>query len=235
MKFAKIALYTLAFVASHLTILHSSVLAQDIKANPVAGRSKNALCIGCHGIEGYRVAFPALYTVPMIAGQNSKYIENALKAYKNGERTHPTMRSIAASLTEQDMADLAAYYASFKKHTALIPAQFDESDHTVAVNNALNALKNNNCAACHGADYAQSIDGSIPSLAGQHADYLIQALRQYQAGDHKKALLARKHPSMTATAKQLNRSQIEAIAAYLSKLPNSHLSIPEAKKGISPQ
>jgi len=76
----------------------------------LAHRSKTAMCIGCHGIPGYKTAFPSVYHVPKIAGQQPAYIINALKAYKSGERSHPSMRGIAASLTDQDMADLAAYY-----------------------------------------------------------------------------------------------------------------------------
>ncbi len=88
--------------------------AQDIKGNADSGKSKNAMCIGCHGIPGYKASFPNVYSAPMIAGQNAKYIENALNAYKTGERKHPTMRATAASLSTQDMADLAAYYANLK-------------------------------------------------------------------------------------------------------------------------
>ena len=77
-----------------------------------AHRNKIAMCIGCHGIPGYKTAFPAVYHVPMIAGQQPGYIISALKAYRSGERSHPSMRGIAASLTDQDMADLAAYYGA---------------------------------------------------------------------------------------------------------------------------
>jgi len=79
-----------------------------------AHRNKIAMCIGCHGIPGYKTAFPAVYHVPMIAGQQPGYIVSALKAYKSGERSHPSMRGIAASLSDQDMADLAAYYGVAK-------------------------------------------------------------------------------------------------------------------------
>lgn len=75
---------------------------------------KAAMCIGCHGIPGYKMAFPHVYHVPMIAGQNPKYIENALKAYQSGERKHPTMHSIAASLSDADIAELASYYGGAK-------------------------------------------------------------------------------------------------------------------------
>jgi cytochrome c553 len=77
-----------------------------------AARGKISMCIGCHGIPGYRTSFPEVYSVPKLGGQHPEYIIRALRAYKNGERSHPTMRGIAASLSEQDMADLAAYYGT---------------------------------------------------------------------------------------------------------------------------
>ena len=79
--------------------------------DPAKGREKVQMCQGCHGIEGWRTAFPEVYKVPRLAGQHEAYLVRALQAYKSGERGHPTMKAIAASLTEQDMANLAAYYA----------------------------------------------------------------------------------------------------------------------------
>jgi cytochrome c553 len=78
--------------------------------DPAAGAQKNQMCAGCHGIEGWRTAFPEVYPVPKIGGQHPAYIAKALQAYRNGDRSHPSMRAIAASLTDQDIADLAAYY-----------------------------------------------------------------------------------------------------------------------------
>jgi cytochrome c553 len=83
-----------------------------------AGKHKTALCEGCHGIPGYKTAFPAVYHVPKLGGQHASYIVKALQGYKSGERSHPTMRAIAAGLTDQDMADLAAYYAADNIKTA---------------------------------------------------------------------------------------------------------------------
>jgi cytochrome c553 len=85
------------------------------EGDPAAGKGKTAMCAGCHGIAGFRTVFPETYHVPKLGGQNSGYIVNALKAYKSGDRKHPSMTAIAASLTEQDMADLAAYYAASGK------------------------------------------------------------------------------------------------------------------------
>ena len=83
-----------------------------------AGQQKTALCQGCHGSPGYKTAFPAVYNVPKLGGQHAAYIVKALQAYKSGERGHPTMRAIAAGLSDQDMADLAAYYAADDARTA---------------------------------------------------------------------------------------------------------------------
>lgn len=79
-----------------------------------AAKDKVSMCIGCHGILGYKASFPELYHVPMIAGQNAKYIEAALNEYKKGARSHPSMNAIAGSLSDQDIADLAAYYSNLK-------------------------------------------------------------------------------------------------------------------------
>lgn len=85
-------------------------VAQDGRAD--AAKDKIAMCQGCHGIPGYRNTFPNVYHVPKIGGQHPKYLVSALLQYKKGERSHPTMRGIAESLSEQDMADIAAYYGA---------------------------------------------------------------------------------------------------------------------------
>jgi cytochrome c553 len=86
--------------------------AADAGGDAAAGRGKASMCIGCHGIEEYKTAFPEVYRVPKIGGQHAGYIVKALQEYKAGNRTHPSMRAIAAGLTDKDMADLAAYYAA---------------------------------------------------------------------------------------------------------------------------
>jgi len=86
--------------------------------NAEAGRQKASMCMGCHGIEGYRLTFPEVYQVPKLGGQHAAYIAKALQGYKAGSRNNATMRAIASSLTDQDMADLAAYYGSAEVKTA---------------------------------------------------------------------------------------------------------------------
>lgn len=102
------------FVLLALAGATNLVSAADVTGNVKAADNKVAMCIGCHGIPGYKATFPEVYQVPMIGGQSAKYIENALKAYQKGERKHPSMRGIALGLSEQDIADVAAYYSQQK-------------------------------------------------------------------------------------------------------------------------
>lgn len=103
----------LMFLIAAGTFSHTA-MAQTIVGNKDNALSKIQMCIGCHAIAGYKASFPTVYSVPKIGGQSAKYIENALQAYKKGDRSHPTMRGIAGSLTDQDMADLAAFYGAEK-------------------------------------------------------------------------------------------------------------------------
>lgn len=82
--------------------------------DPNAAHKKIQMCEGCHGIPGYRTAYPVVYSVPKLGGQQAVYLVRALQAYKSGERSHPSMRGIAAGLSDQDMADMAAYYGAAK-------------------------------------------------------------------------------------------------------------------------
>ena len=97
-----------ALIASLFSI---NAQAQDVKGTAQAGQAKVWICVGCHAIPEYRADWPQVYRVPKLGGQNAEYIIASLKAYKLGERKHPTMRGIAGSLSDQDMADIAAYYA----------------------------------------------------------------------------------------------------------------------------
>jgi len=87
-------------------------LAAHAAGDPQAGAKKNSMCVGCHGIPGYHTAYPEVYHVPKLGGQHAEYLAAALQEYKTGARNHPTMRGIAAQLSDQDIQDLAAYYSS---------------------------------------------------------------------------------------------------------------------------
>ena len=86
--------------------------AQQTAGDPKEAHKKIAMCEGCHGIPGYRTAYPEVYHVPKLGGQHAAYIAKALQDYKAGNRSHPSMRGIAAGLSDQDIADLAAYYSA---------------------------------------------------------------------------------------------------------------------------
>jgi cytochrome c553 len=99
------------------TMLAAGVAAHA-EGDAAAGKQKTVMCQGCHGIPGYKTAFPSVYRVPKLGGQHAGYIIKALQGYKSGERSHPSMRAIAAGLSDQDMADLAAYYSAGDAKTA---------------------------------------------------------------------------------------------------------------------
>jgi len=127
MKTQPILLKHLSLAALAL-VFATSALAQDAPAgNANAAKKKVALCIGCHGIIGYQASFPEVHKVPMISGQNAKYIASALTAYRKGDRKHPTMKGVAAPLSDQDIADLAAYYEASGSAIAPTPAKGGEA------------------------------------------------------------------------------------------------------------
>jgi cytochrome c553 len=102
----------MAVAAAGITSVAAQTPAGAPAGDAAAGRQKNSMCVGCHGIECYKTAFPEVYSVPRIGGQHPAYIIKALQAYKSGERNHPSMKGVAATMSDKDMADLAAYYSA---------------------------------------------------------------------------------------------------------------------------
>lgn len=196
---------------------------QEIKGDSKAGEGKIAMCIGCHGIRGYQASFPEVYKVPMLAGQGAKYIVGALNAYQKGERKHPTMKGIAMSLTEQDMADLGAYYEALGKADATV-ASGRASD---ASGKTAELLKKGACVSCHGENFSKPIDPTYPKLAGQHADYLFVALKSYKTDGN--ATWGRSNGVMAGITKQFSNAELKQLAAYLQSLPGEVHTIPQAK------
>jgi len=195
----------------------SSVQAQDAKA----GEKKVAMCVGCHGIVGYQSSFPEVHKVPMIAGQNAKFIVASLNAYKSGERKHPTMRAIAGSLTDQDMADVAAYYEQLGGPAAALPEQASAPAADVA-----KLLEKGACASCHGPNFSKPIDPAYPKIAGQHADYLFVALKAYQTD--KNPQVGRGNAIMTGQVKPFTRAELKTIANYIGSLPGALKTVKES-------
>ncbi len=194
--------------------------AQGVTGDVQAGHKKAEMCIGCHGIVGYQNSFPEIHKVPKISGQTDKYIVAALNAYKKGDRKHPTMRGIAGSLSDQDMADLGAYYAS-QADKAAPDAPRTASTATAAL------IEKGACASCHGANFSKPIDPSYPKIGGQHADYLFVALKAYTVEGNN--MIGRSNGIMAGIAKQYTPAEMREIAKYLSTVEGDLKVVPQSR------
>jgi cytochrome c553 len=182
----------------------SWTLGAHAAGDPALGEKKFYTCYGCHGLENYRNAYPD-YTVPRLRHQHAAYIVAALQEYRNGERPHATMHAQAASLSDQDMEDIAAYLegaAPAKPSTAVngkVPKQVTA------------------CVACHG-ENGLGVEAPLTPkpalLAGQHVDYLEQALAAYRNG-------RRKNVVMDGMAQLLTSDEdVKIAAAYFANQPS---------------
>jgi cytochrome c553 len=153
-------------------------------------------CHGCHGVPDYKNAFPN-YSVPKLGGQNALYMINALDAYAGGDRSHQTMHSQAATLSDQDRADIAAYLQS----EVVLPSKQIIGTPPPAAQT---------CVACHGSDGAKSLGPDYPILAGQYPDYLVHALREYKSGK-------RKNPIMAGIVAGIDEKDFEALGQFFGR------------------
>nr|WP_315464803.1 c-type cytochrome [uncultured Rhodoferax sp.] len=197
--------------------------AEGVQGDVQAGAKKNSMCIGCHGIVGYQANFPEVHKVPKISGQSGKYIAASLNAYKKGERKHPSMKGIAASLTDQDIADLAAYYeASGVLEGA--PALEKAAPGSEKINAM---LTKGNCFSCHGESLSKPIDPTYPKIAGQHSDYLYVALKAYKVEGN--ANVGRSNAIMGGIAKQFSNAELKELANYVGALPGEMKVVPQSR------
>jgi cytochrome c553 len=176
-----------------VTALFGVAAAAHAAGDAARGARLGYTCLGCHGIDNYKNVYPT-YSVPRLAGQHPDYLVAALKAYKSKGRSHATMYAQSASLSDQDMQDVAAYLAG----TALAAG--------AQAQGAAPAKVTEVCVACHGKD-GVGLTADYPTLAGQHADYIARALHDYKQGNRRNAI-------MPAFASQLSDAEIEAAAAY---------------------
>jgi cytochrome c553 len=165
-------------------------------ADPEHGRKLAYTCYGCHGIANYKNVYPT-YSVPKLEGQHPEYLAIALQAYRGGERSHGTMHSQAATMSDQDMQDIAAFLAGKSLKAGATP------------NGKAPQRVQELCVACHGPD-GVGITPQYPSLAGQHADYLERALLDYRDGGRKNAV-------MGGFATQLTDQEIKEVAEYYAQ------------------
>jgi cytochrome c553 len=165
-----------------------------LSADATRGKAISYTCLGCHGIDGYRNAYPE-YSVPKLEGQHPQYLVDALHGYRSGDRAHLTMHAQASTLSDQDIVDIAAFFAGKPlTSTGKSPAGAPQ---VVSL-----------CVTCHGAD-GVGIVPNYPTLAGQHPDYLVRALDEYRKG-------GRKNPVMKGFAQNLKDEDIPAIAHYFA-------------------
>ena len=177
-----------------LTCLVLSAQQAAAEGDPETGRELGYTCLGCHGIDGYRNAYPS-FRVPKLGGQGAAYLKTALLAYREGTRPHPTMQAQADSMTDEDIENLVAWIASSGHVTDAITAESASAVPAAAA-----------CVACHGAEGA-GVTPQPPTLAGQHPDYLAYALEQYRDG-------TRSGTVMGAFAAGLSDADIEVLAKY---------------------
>jgi cytochrome c553 len=182
----------------------TAVLAQDqpLQGDAKHGKAISYTCLGCHGIEGYKNAYP-MYSVPKLEGQRPEYLAAALHEYKSGDREHLTMHSQASTLSDQDIADIAAYFAGKPLVSQGKPAGTPPQAATL-------------CVSCHGQD-GIAIAPAYPSLAGQHEDYIARAIDEYRKG-------GRKNPIMKGFAATLKDEDVAAIARYFAHEQHPSLS-----------
>lgn len=183
-----------ALSVAALLLATSAVRAEDVQGNAERGKPLAYTCHGCHGIPNYKNAAPT-YSVPKLGGQQASYMIAALKEYASGDRAHPTMHAHAVSNSEQDRADMAVFFQGGNK------------PNTQVVGTPPAAVQV--CTACHGAN-GFGINADYPNLAGQQADYLEQALRDYKSGKRKNAIMA----GIIGAVKD---QDIPAIAAFFAK------------------
>lgn len=183
-----------------LTSLIAHPAAAD--ADKEQGRILAYTCTGCHGIEGYHNAYPSFH-VPKLGGQKSAYIVTALRAYRNGERNHPTMRAQGAGLSDQDIENVAAYLTSA-----------GELQDQLATDDVAGIQVAALCVTCHGSAGAGAMP-TPPTLAGQHEDYLVRALQQYKGGE-------RSGNVMAGFAAGLSEAEIDMLAQLYASQDGLH-------------
>ena len=197
--------------------------ADELKGDAQAGSKKIAMCIGCHGISGYKASFPVVYKVPKIAGQTASYITTALNEYKKGERRHPSMRAISKSLSDQDMADISAYYQDLgRSEASAMPAKATEPEGEAAA-----LVQKGACTSCHGANLSMPIGPNYPKIAGQYADYVLVALRSYKADNQ--TVWGRNNAIMAGVAKQYSTDELAILAKYVAAQQSELQTVPQNK------
>lgn len=186
-------------------------LAANVSAdgNATAGQIKAATCIACHGADG-NSGSPQF---PKLAGQNAGYLARELGRFKSGERKNPIMAGMAASLSEQNMQDVAAWFSSQTVKTGEADPNLVKTGETI-YRGGDKGSGVPACLACHGPDGVGNGPDNIPALAGQHAAYVVTQLQAFASGQ-------RASPMMGTIASRLTTAQMQAVASYIEGLHNT--------------
>lgn len=179
------------------------------QGDAAAGQAKSALCATCHGADGNS----QIAMNPKLAGQSAAYLIKQLQDYKSGARQNPTMSAMVGSLSEQDMADIAAWFSSQEVTLGgTDPAKLELGEKLYRAGNS--DLSVAACSACHGPTGAGNGPAGFPSLSGQHVEYTLAQLRAFRAGERSND----NSGMMRTVAERLTDAELEALASYVSGL-----------------
>jgi cytochrome c553 len=178
-------------------------------ADPEAGKSKSALCAGCHGVDGN--SLNGIW--PILAGQHASYLVKQIKNFKTAERVDPVMQGMVAALNEEDVQDIAAYFASQKAK----PVAFDKSLVEQGENIFRGGITETSvaaCMACHSPGATGNEPAAYPSLKGQHSEYLVAQMKKFRDG------IRANDPGgmMRGVSARMSDKEIMAVAAYISAI-----------------
>jgi len=181
----------------------------NAQGDAAAGQTKSMVCGACHGADGNSL----IPMNPKLAGQNASYLVKQIQDYKSGERKDPTMTAMVASLSDQDISDIAAYYAAQPIVLgAADPATVELAEHLYRSGNAEITVAA--CTACHSPTGTGNAPAGFPSLSGQHAEYTLTQLKAFRAGTRANDMSA----MMRTTVERLTDKELEALASYLAGL-----------------
>ncbi|MCY4265190.1 MAG: c-type cytochrome [Gammaproteobacteria bacterium] len=200
-KFSIVSLITLMWALGSPLVL--------AQGDPVAGQTKAALCAACHGNDGNS----PLAINPKLAGQNAKYLVKQLQDYKSGRRVNPVMTGMAAALTEEDMEDISAWYASQTVTLGGADPELLELGQSI-YRSGVEELSVAACSACHSPTGRGNSPAGFPALSGQYPEYTLLQLKSFRSGERANDMSS----MMRTVVKRLSDRELQALASYLSGL-----------------
>ena len=196
----------LTSIATHITLSREN----PVNGNPVAGKEKAIICIGCHGRDGNSTN----PEYPKLAGQVPAYLYKQIFDFKKGLRKDETMSSMALSIDDKDVADVVVFFSNQKPKKPMRKTLKTNLLGKTIYHNGIKLKNVAACASCHGKNGLGHPKSRYPALAGQHTDYLVKALKKFKSGIRRNDLLL----EMRNITAKLTETEIEAVAAYIANL-----------------